>query len=112
MNNEIKYIMDELTVIYGFYQDKFSQKRIKSYILSMPEGSHIVNVEPGNVALFDQEIILPIAQFNDQSDSFGLLQVNHSTVQNRSDTDIAADSQRVADLVNRLIRLVSPQNNN
>lgn len=109
MNNEIKYIMDELAVIYGFYQDQFSKKRIKSYILSMPEGSHIVKVEPGAVAVFDREVTLPIAQFNDDKDSFGLLQINHSTVKNRSLDDITADSQRVADLVNRLISLVAPR---
>lgn len=109
MNNEIKYIMSELQVIYGFYQDNFSQKRIKSYILSMPEGARIVKVEPGNVALFDKNIVLPIAEFNDQSDSVSLLQVNHTTVQQRDFDDIANDSMRIADLVNRLIKLVSPK---
>lgn len=109
MNNEIKYIMDELNVVYGFYQDKFSQKRIKSYILSMPEGSQIVKVESGNISVYDQEIVLPIAQFNDQTDSISLLQVNHSTVKNRKSTDIAEDAKRITDLVNRLIILVSPK---
>lgn len=109
MNNEIKYIMSELQVIYSFYQDNFSQKRIKSYILSMPEGSHIIEVEPGNVALFDKNIVLPIGKFNDQSDSVGLLQVNHTTVQQRNADDIANDSMRITDLINRLIKLVSPK---
>lgn len=108
MNNEIKYIMDELQVIYGFYQDKFSQKRIKSYILSMPEGSHIINVEPGQVSIYDHMVTLPIADFNDQTDSVSLLQITHSMVKERQPRDIDDDAERVAILVNRLINLVSP----
>ena len=109
MNNEIRYIMDELTVIYGFYQDKFSLKRIKSYILSMPEGSRIIKVSAGKVPMYDHQVTLPIAEFNDQSDSVGLLQVNHTMVNTRSEANITADSERIQTLVNRLITLVAPK---
>lgn len=109
MNNEIKYILSELEVIYGFYQDKFSLKRIKSYILSMPEGSKIIEVEPGEVPMYDHQISLPIAKFNDDSDSVGLLQVTHSMVNDRPIDYIKADSQRITDLINRLITLISPK---
>jgi len=107
MNNEIKYIMSELEVIYGFYQDKFSLKRIKTYILSMPEGSKIVNVEPGQVTIYDHMVTLPIADFNDQTDSVSLLQLNHTTVKNRKGLDLDDDAERVTELVNRLIKLLS-----
>jgi len=107
MNNEIKYIMNELEVIYGFYQDKFSLKRIKTYILSMPEGSKIVNVEPGQVTIYDHMVTLPIADFNDQTDSVSLLQLNHTTVNNRKGLDLDDDAERVTELVNRLIKLLS-----
>lgn len=109
MNNEIKYIMDELTVIYGFYQDKFSLKRIKSYILSMPEGSKIVNVEPGQISIYDHMVTLPVADFNDETDSVSLLQLNHTTVKERKSRDIDDDAERVSELVNRLISLVAPK---
>lgn len=109
MNNEIKYIMDELGVIYGFYQDQFSLKRIKSYILSMPEGKKIVNVTAGKVPMYDHQVDLPIAEFSNQSDSVGLLQVNHTMVNNRAAEDITADTQRIIELVNRLIKLVAPK---
>lgn len=101
--------MDELTVIYGFYQDKFSLKRIKSYILSMPEGSKIVNVEPGQISIYDHMVTLPIADFNDQTDSVSLLQLNHTTVKERRSIDIDDDAERVSELVNRLISLVAPK---
>jgi len=107
MNNEIKYIMNELEVIYGFYQDKFSLKRIKTYILSMTEGSKIVNVEPGQVTIYDHMVTLPIADFNDQTDSVSLLQLNHTTVNNRQGLDLDDDAERVTELVNRLIKLLS-----
>lgn len=109
MNNEIKYIMDELDVIYGFYQDKFSLKRIKTYILSMPEGTKIVKVSSGKVPMYDHQVSLPIADFNDQTDAVGLLQVNHTMVNSRSEEDIAADSDRIATLVNRLVVLIAPK---
>lgn len=109
MNNEIKYIMNELTVIYGFYQDKFSLKRIKSYILSMPEGSKIVKVEEGLIPMYDHNVNLPIGKFNDDTDSVSLLLVTHTMVKERDMAAIASDSKRVADLVNRLIGLISPQ---
>lgn len=109
MNNEIKYIMDELGVIYGFYQDKFSLKRIKNYILSMPEGKKIVNVTAGKVPMYDHQVDLPIAEFDDHSDSVGLLQVNHTMVNTRPAEDIAADTQRIIELVNRLIKMISPK---
>jgi len=107
MNNEIKFIMNELEVIYGFYQDKFSLKRIKSYILSMPEGSKIVNVEPGQITIYDHMVTLPIADFNDETSSVSLLQLNHTTVNNRKGLDLDDDAERVAQLVNRLIKLLS-----
>ncbi|GEO57300.1 hypothetical protein [Companilactobacillus bobalius] len=109
MNNEIKYIMNELTVIYGFYQDKFSLKRIKSYILSMPEGSKIVKVEEGLIPMYDHNVNLSIGKFNDDTDSVSLLLVTHTMVKERDMAAIASDSKRVADLVNRLIGLISPQ---
>ncbi len=109
MNNEIKFIMDELGIIYGFYQDSFSFKRIKSYILSMPEGTKIVKVSHGKVPMYDHQVDLPIAEFNDETDSVGLLQVNHTMVNNRSEEDIEADTQRIITLVNRLIILISPK---
>ena len=59
MNNEIKFIIDELGVIYGFYQDKFSLKRIKTYILSMPEGTKIVKVSLGQIPMYDHQVNLP-----------------------------------------------------
>jgi len=111
LNDEIKSIISELEVIYGFYQDKFSLKRIKSYILSMPEGTRIVNVNSGNIPVYNEEVILPVAEFNDDSDSVGLLQINHTMVKNRKKYDIADDSKRVAVLVNRLILLVEPKKN-
>lgn len=108
MNDEIKFIMSELEVIYGFYQDNFSLKRIKSYILSMPEGSKIIQVETGNVVTFGHDITLPIAKFNDDKDSIGLLQVTHTMINDRGVKAISDDSRRVADLVNRLIELIEP----
>ena len=99
--------MNELEVIYGFYQDKFSLKRIKSYILSMPEGSKIVNVEPGQITIYDHMVTLPIADFNDETSSVSLLQLNHTTVNNRKGLDLDDDAERVAQLVNRLIKLLS-----
>lgn len=108
MNDEIKFIMNELEVIYGFYQDNFSLKRIKSYILSMPEGSKIVKVETGNVNTFDHDVNLPIAQFNDDKDSIGLLQVTYTMINQRGVKPISNDAKRVTDLVNRLIELIEP----
>ncbi|WP_125711821.1 hypothetical protein [Companilactobacillus kedongensis] len=109
MNTEIKFIMDELGVIYDFYRDSFSFKRIKSYILSMPEGTKIVKVSHGKVPMYDHEVDLPIAEFNDETDSVGLLQVNQTMVNNRASKDIEADTQRIITLVNRLIMLISPE---
>ncbi|MFH5810862.1 hypothetical protein [Companilactobacillus sp. FL22-1] len=109
MNNEIKFIVDELNVIYGFYQDQFSLKRIKSYILSMPEDTKIVSVSAGKVPMYDHQVDLPIAQFNDQTDSVGLLQVNHTMVSSRQSSDIEADTQRIITLINRLIALIEPK---
>ena len=111
VNNEIKSIISELEVIYDFYQDKFSLKRVKSYILSMPEGTKIVKVNSGNVTIFDESVVLPVAEFSDETAAVGLLQINHTTVQNRQKSDIADDSKRVAVLVNRLISLVEPKKN-
>jgi hypothetical protein len=111
MNSEIKSILAELGIIYDFYQDKFSLQRIKKYILSMPEGSRIIEVEPGDVTLYDHKVVLPIAKFNDESDSVGLLQVMHSVILDREESDIAADSKRVSELINRLIKLISPKEN-
>lgn len=101
--------MSELEVIYGFYQDKFSLKRIKSYILSMPEGSKIVNVEPGQVSIYDHMVTLPIADFNDATDSVSLLQLSHTMVNERKTLDLDDDAERVTELVNRLISLVAPK---
>ncbi|WP_334330091.1 hypothetical protein [Companilactobacillus sp. HBUAS59699] len=109
MNNEIKYIMSELGVIYDFYQDQFSLQRIKNYILSMPEGSKIIDVTAGQIPMYDHQIDLPIAKFNDDTDSVGLLQVTHTIVNNRPKDEIAADSQRIIELVKRLIVLVEPK---
>jgi len=109
LNNEIKYIMDELTVIYGFYQDKFSLKRIKSYVLSMPEGSRIVNVQPGQVSIYEHMVTLPIADFNDKTDSISLLQLSHTMVNERKPLDLDDDAERICELVNRLISLVAPK---
>jgi hypothetical protein len=106
LNNEIKYIMSELEVIYAFYQDKFSLKRIKAYILSMPEGSKIVNVEPGQVSIYDHMVTLPIADFNDTTDSVSLLQLSHTMVNNRQGLDLDDDAERIVELVNRLIKLL------
>ena len=108
MNNEIKFIISELEVIYGLYQDNFSLKRIKSYILSMPEGAKIVKVEAGNVPMYDHNVTLPIAKFNDDTDSIGLLQVTHTMINNRGVDVIANDANRVTQLVNRLIDLIAP----
>ncbi|HIY93682.1 hypothetical protein [Companilactobacillus sp. HBUAS56275] len=109
MNNEIKYILNELTVIYGFYQDKFSLERIKTYILSMPEGSKLVKVEEGQVPMYDHNVTLPIGKFNDDTDSVSLLLVTHTMVKERDMDMIASDARRVVALVNRLISLISPQ---
>jgi len=107
LNNEIKYIIRELEVIYDFYQDKFSLKRVKAYILSMPEGSKIVNVEPGQVSIYDHMVTLPIADFNDTTASVSLLQLSHTMVNNRKSVDLDDDAERVTELVNRLIGLLS-----
>ncbi|KRK65238.1 hypothetical protein FC72_GL001614 [Companilactobacillus tucceti DSM 20183] len=109
MNNEIKYIVDELGIIYDFYQDQFSLKRIKTYILSMPEGSKIITVSAGKVPIYDHEVVLPIAEFNDHTDSVSLLQVNHTMINSRSSEIIAEDSNRIIDLVDRLIKLIEPK---
>lgn len=109
MNNEIKYITAELGIIYDFYQDQFSLKRIKSYILSMPEKSKIIKVSAGTVPIYDHQVVLPIAEFNDQTDSVSLLQVNHTMINERSKDDITADSNRIIELVNRLINLIAPK---
>ncbi|MFC6324061.1 hypothetical protein [Companilactobacillus baiquanensis] len=108
MNNEIKYITDELGIIYDFYQDKFSLKRIKTYILSMPEGKKIIKVTAGEVPMYDHQLVLPIASFSDQTDSVSLLQVNHTMINGRSSENIAMDTRRITDLVNRLIELIEP----
>ncbi|WP_334332576.1 MULTISPECIES: hypothetical protein [unclassified Companilactobacillus] len=109
MNNEIKFILSELEVIYGFYQDKFSLERIKKYILSMPDKSRIIGVEEGMVPMYDHNLTLPIGKFNDETDSVSLLLVTHTMVQTRDTKIIANDSHRVADLVNRLVELLSPK---
>ncbi|WP_125710360.1 hypothetical protein [Companilactobacillus zhongbaensis] len=109
MNNEIKFIMSELELIYDYYQDNFSLKRIKTYILSMPEGTKITKVETGNVPMYGQDLPLPIAKFNDDSDSIGLLQVTHTMIKDRGVEIFAQDSKRVQDLVNRLIELIQPE---
>ncbi|WP_125772273.1 hypothetical protein [Companilactobacillus furfuricola] len=108
MNNEIKFIMSELELIYGYYQDNFSLKRIKTYILSMPEGTKITKVETGNVPMYGQDLPLPIAQFSDETDSVGLLQVTHTMIKDRGVEVFAQDAERVKDLVNRLIELIQP----
>ncbi|AUI71072.1 hypothetical protein COSHB9_23830 [Companilactobacillus alimentarius] len=109
MNNEIKFIISELEVIYGFYQDKFSLERIKKYILSMPDGSKIVKVEEGTVPMYEHNLTLPIGQFSDDTDSVSLLLVTHTMVQNRDEAVIASDTKRVVDLVSRLLHLISPK---
>jgi len=109
MNDEIKSIMNELKIIYDFYQDKFSLKIIKGSILSMPEGSHIIKVQSGDVSLYDQDVSLPIGYFNDASDSVGLLQISHTMVTKRDSEAITNDSQRISILINRLISLIAPQ---
>ena len=75
----------------------------------MPEGSKIVNVEPGQISIYDHMVTLPVADFNDETDSVSLLQLNHTTVKERKSRDIDDDAERVSELVNRLISLVAPK---
>jgi len=59
--------------------------------------------------MYDHQVNLPLAEFNDGTDSVSLLQVNHTMVNNRSSEAIAEDTKRIITLVNRLVSLIDPK---
>lgn len=101
----IDMILAELERIYDYYNDKLDFPRIMGYIVNSPQ-LYITQVNVERTKLFNIPIYLPIGKFAD-NDSEGLLNPDKTLLVVKSENDIKQDSNYIANLINRLIYLMT-----